>query len=593
MAAVSGSSATPRADRPASPAREITWRQAVFAAALVIALVISWRAAEVRPAILVSRETWTALGKLLAGLFPPDFSSPFLGTVVRAVGQTMATAAAATVLSIVVGLPLGLLASGTLWRRGILVEATRGSPGSAIMAGVSRAARAVLGFVRAVPDILWGILFVTMVGLGPLAGTLALAVAYSGVIGRVYADVFDTVDPQPLEALQSTGATRIQIFLRGMWPQALPSVTAYSLYSFECCVRTASVLGLVGAGGIGYEIGLSMRLFEYGQVLTLLLAFIGLLVLTDAVSRASRKWLHRKVAVAGDLPQIVPGVETAPGEGRGAAATPVGRRWPVTVALIAAGWASFHFSGFTPAALSGAGMLGHAIRFFAAMMPPNLTPAFIRSLGVPLVQTLGIAVLGTLIGVTLGAVAALPATADLVFLQPDAPGRRGRGERELRWLVFWTARLALNILRAIPELVWVLVCVVAIGIGPFAGTIAIGLHTAGVLGKLYAETMEEVPRRPIEALYALGARPVQVLLRGIWPQARPMLRNFTFLRWEANLRVSTILGLVGGGGLGQAIYNNIQLGFYPRVGTLIILIYTLVMASDWMGDRLGGRVIGV
>ena len=159
--------------------------------------------------------------------------------------------------------------------------------------------------------------------------------------------------------------------------------------------------------------------------------------------------------------------------------------------------------------------------------------------------------------------------------------------------MFWTARLALNILRASPELVWVLVCIVAIGIGPFAGTIAIGLHTAGVLGKLYAETLEEVPRRPIEALYALGARPMQVLLRGLWPQARPMLRNYTFLRWEANLRVSTILGLVGGGGLGQAIYNNIQLGFYPRVGTLIAIIYALVLASDWMGDRLGGRVVGV
>jgi phosphonate transport system permease protein len=556
-------------------------------------LVIAWRAAEVRPAILVSGDTWAALGKLLAGLFPPDFSPAFPRTVVRAVGQTMATAAAATLLSIVVGLPLGLLASGMLWRRGILVEATRDSLGSAIMAGASRASRALLGFVRAVPDILWAILFVTMVGLGPLAGTLALAVAYSGVIGRVYADVFDTVDPQPLEALQSTGATRIQIFLRGMWPQARPSVTAYSLYSFECCVRTASVLGLVGAGGIGYEIGLSMRLFEYHQVLTLLLAFIALLALTDAVSRVSRRWLQRKVVVVGDVPQVVPAAETARGGRRAAAAPAVGRRWPLLVALFAVAWASFRFSGFTPAALSGADMLGHAIRFFAAMVPPDLTPRFIRSLGAPLLQTLGIAVFGTLIGVAIGSLAALPATADLVFLHPDTPGRRGRGERELRWLVFWSARLALNILRAIPELVWVLVCIVAIGIGPFAGAIAIGLHTAGVLGKLYAETLEEVPRRPIEALYALGARPVQVLLRGLWPQARPMLRNYTFLRWEANLRVSTILGLVGGGGLGQAIYNNIQLGFYPRVGTLIVVIYALVMASDWMGDRLGGRVVGV
>jgi phosphonate transport system permease protein len=132
----------------------------------------------------------------------------------------------------------------------------------------SKLARAILGFLRAVPDLLWALLFVAAVGLGSLAGTLALAVAYSGMLGRVYADVFEHVDPQPLEALQSTGATRMQIFLRGMWPQALPHLMAYTLYSFECCVRAAAVLGFVGAGGIGYEISVSMRLFEYGEVLT-------------------------------------------------------------------------------------------------------------------------------------------------------------------------------------------------------------------------------------------------------------------------------------------------------------------------------------
>ena len=138
------------------------------------------------------------------------------------------------------------------------------------------------------PDLVWGLLFVAAVGLGSLAGTLALTVAYSGVLGRVYADVFEHVDPQPLEALQSTGATRMQIFLRGVWPQALPHLTAYTLYSFECCVRAAAVLGFVGAGGIGYEISISMRLFEYGQVLTLLLVFILLLTVTDAASRYLR-----------------------------------------------------------------------------------------------------------------------------------------------------------------------------------------------------------------------------------------------------------------------------------------------------------------
>jgi phosphonate transport system permease protein len=97
--------------------------------------------------------------------------------------------------------------------------------------------------------------------------------------------------------------------------------------------------------------------------------------------------------------------------------------------------------------------------------------------------------------------------------------------------------------------------------------------------------MEEIPRAPIEALYAVGATPFQVLVYGIWPQAKSMLFNYTSLRWEANLRISTILGLVGGGGLGQAIYNDIQLGFYQQVTTMILVVYALVMASAWAGDR--------
>jgi ABC-type phosphate/phosphonate transport system permease subunit len=110
--------------------------------------------------------------------------------------------------------------------------------------------------------------------------------------------------------------------------------------------------------------------------------------------------------------------------------------------------------------------------------------------------------------------------------------------------------------------------------------------THAAAGVRVTTSMEEVPLRPVEALRSLGASLVQVLLWAIWPQARPLLSSYTVLRWEMNLRASTILGLVGGGGLGQAIYNNVQLGFYNRLSTLILLIYALVLASDWIGERL-------
>jgi phosphonate transport system permease protein len=135
--------------------------------------------------------------------------------------------------------------------------------------------------------------------------------------------------------------------------------------------------------------------------------------------------------------------------------------------------------------------------------------------------------------------------------------------------------MTLNLLRAIPELVWVLICVIAVGFGPFAGSIALGLHTGGVLGKLFAETMEDSPQEQVEAMLALGARP-------LLPQAWPMMRRYVLLRWDMNLRAATILGLVGGGGLGQALYNDVQLADYGKVSTLIAAVMVLVIGSDWL-----------
>jgi len=551
----------------------------LYVVAALALLAFSLRFAEVRPSVLFRPATAAAVWNFLTGLFPPDLSVDFLRTVLRAVTQTLATAVAGTLLSITIALPLGMLATTTLWKRGILVAGEADSFVFRVGALGSRLARALLGFLRAVPDLVWALLFVAAVGLGTLAGTLALTVAYSGVLGRVYADVFEHVDPQPLEALQSTGATRMQIFLRGVWPQALPHLMAYTLYSFECCVRAAAVLGFVGAGGIGYEISISMRMFEYGQVLTLLLVFITLLTVTDAASR----YLRTRSVNRTDHAREVKAPDESPGLNLSVSSSRKLIRWSLVLFLT---MGSFALAGFTPETLNQAGIAPRLAGFLRRMLPPDLSWSFIGSLGTALLQTIAISLMGTLIGMALAVVLALPATSTLIFLRSDSPGSRRVMDRVLRWLLFWSARLVLNVLRSIPELVWVLICILAVGIGPFAGTIALALHTAGVLGKLYAETLEEVPFRPVEALRSLGARPIQLLLWAMWPQARPLLSSYTVLRWEMNLRASTMLGLVGGGGLGQAIYNNVQLGFYNRLTTLILLIYALVLASDWIGERL-------
>jgi phosphonate transport system permease protein len=551
-----------------------------------IALFICWRAAEVRPTAFFEPSVAASLWRFIRELFPPDLSPDFLAVVAAATAQTLAIAIIGTILSIMIALPLSVIATPTLWRRGVLRAGEKTGVATSLLAVLSRATREVLGFLRAVPDLMWGLLFVVAVGLGSFAGTLALAVSYCGILGRVYADVFEDVDSRPLEALHALGANRTQVFLYAIWPQAAPSITAYTIYSFECCVRAASVLGFIGAGGIGYEINLSMRMFEYGQVLTLIMALLGLVSVTDASSRFLRRRLHAN-APAGSLAHKRLKEERSDrrrlklfgGTGNIAIAL-------VVIFVVAA---SIHMTGLSRVTLLDSGMLARIARFAGQMFPPDLSLEFLSSLLLPLIQTIGISVIGTLIGIAIGAVLSLPATSTLTLEQDDAVGKHSLFERILRRLIYYLVRFTLNLLRSIPELVWVMICILAVGLGPFAGTLAIGLHTGGVLGKLYAETLEEVPAQPIEALRASGARPMQILLWGTWPQARPTLLSYTVLRWEMNLRVSTILGLVGGGGLGQAIYTNVQLGFYQRIATLIALMYILVIMTNWLGDRLRSR----
>jgi phosphonate transport system permease protein len=570
---------------------EFRWTRAGSALAFLCICAFCWQAAEIRPLVLIDGDALASAWAFVRASFPPDFSLPFLKIVVSAIGQTLAIAIAGTVLSILIGLPLGVLSSAALWRRGVLLEGEAIGPSIRLLAVMSHLANAVLGFLRAVPDLLWGLLFVVALGLGSVAGTLGLAMAYGGMLGRVYADVFEDVDSRPLEALYAGGAGRAQIFLRAVWPQALPGVIAYTLYSLECSMRAASVLGFVGAGGIGYEINLSMRMFEYNQVSTLVLSFVVLLTVNDAVSRIVRERLLGRRSSQGK--RVVPAIRVKSHtveRGRvwiAGAATSIAGLLP-WILMMAAIVGSFYAVGFTHSVL-GMDSASRVARFVGRMFPADFDKAFLSELVGPLFQTVGISVIGTLLGVLIGGLLMLPATSTLTLVRSDAAGRHTLIERSVRWFVYRFARLVYTFLRSIPELVWVLLLIIAVGPGPFAATLAIGLHTGGVLGKLYAETLEDVATAPIDALRAGGARRVGILLWGLWPHARPMLTSYTLLRWEMNVRVSTILGLVGGGGLGQAVYHNLQLGFYPRLTTLILIIYAVVLVSDWIGDKIRAR----
>jgi phosphonate transport system permease protein len=539
------------------------WRLPAFLAALL--LWATWTSG-IDLRLLLSWQTWAALFDFLRRLFPPDFSVSFLGTALRATWMTFATAVIATTASALVALPLGILASGRLWRTGI--NASTNPRTHSWMAPLSWLVLHGMGVVRSIPDLVWALLFVAGIGLGPTAGTLALAVSYTALLGRVYADVFDETDVRPIEALEALGATRLQVFLFGILPQSRALLTSYTLYSFECSVRSAAVLGFVGAGGLGYEISLSMRLFDFPQVLTLMACFVLLLFLVDLVSRGLRAYLKENP-------------ETSSESTRGGVLQQhLRRHWLIGLVSAAILLLSLSPAGITPQSLLQSDTARHLVRFARQLLSPETSASFLREVVRLALQTISISVIGTATGAALGLLLSLPATRLRAARHESLD--RSWSRRVQSEVVFWSARMTLNLLRAIPELVWVLICVIAVGFGPFAGSIALGLHTGGVLGKLFAETLEESPQEQVEAMLALGASPLQCIFWALLPQAWPMMRRYVLLRWDMNLRAATILGLVGGGGLGQALYNDVQLADYGKVSTLIAAVMVLVIGSDWL-----------
>jgi phosphonate transport system permease protein len=277
------------ADRSRSAPRSVF--PYLVALGLGVALFASAPIAQVDPRALFSRESLANAGRFVAGMFPPDVSLPFLGLLVRPILETVQISVMGTTLAVVIGLPLGLLATSSLTWSGILHERRRGLArwlGGFVPYAV---ARGLLSVFRSIPEFVWAFMFVRAVGLGPFPGVLAIGVAYGGMLGKVYSEILEGVDPQPLEALHAGGASTAAVALYGLVPQAAPGVVSYTLYRWECAIRSSAILGFVGAGGLGQQLELSMRMFQFNEVLTILAILFLLVASVDFVSGRIRGWL--------------------------------------------------------------------------------------------------------------------------------------------------------------------------------------------------------------------------------------------------------------------------------------------------------------
>ena len=204
-------------------------------------------------------------------------------------------------------------------------------------------------------------------------------------------------------------------------------------------------------------------------------------------------------------------------------------------------------------------------RFLAELTQLEGSPLFIRKLLMASLETLAMSAVGTLIAVALGLALALPASK--TFAGDPA---RWRGP----------ARLVLNALRSIPELIWATLLLIAAGLGPFAGTLALSLHTAGVLGRLFAEAIENAPSGPSDALRLRGVSEGRVFLYATLPQVLPQLISYTLYRWENNIRAAAVLGVVGAGGLGQMLAFHMGLFQMGETGSILLAMLALVALVD-------------
>ena len=214
-----------------------------------------------------------ALAQLADEMVPPDFTR--WRAWLRPLLDTLAMSIAGTALAVVLSLPLALLAAPNVSPHPALLHATR----------------TLLSFLRSVPEIIMGIIFVAAVGFGALPGVLALALHSVGMVGKFYAEAIEHADPRPIEAARAAGASPVQVVTHAVLPQVMPQLADVTIYRWEYHFRASAVLGIVGAGGIGFELIAALRLIDYAQVSAILLCILACVVVVDAIGAALRKRL--------------------------------------------------------------------------------------------------------------------------------------------------------------------------------------------------------------------------------------------------------------------------------------------------------------
>lgn len=268
------------------PRRDPAWRGRV--SGLLLLALLLWPmlvATEFKPWILVEPDNLRPTLAFLRSFVPPATEGEFLALVLRETWRTVAMATVGVTLALALAIPLTLLSTRVLSISALPGRMARGP------ALLRQATRWLLVALRSVPELVWALVFVRVVGLGPTAGVLAIALTYGGMLGKVYGEILESGEAHATQSLLRNGSGRLQAFFYGLLPQNAAELSSYTVYRWECAIRSSVILGFVGAGGLGQQLDNSMKMFKGGEVLSLLIVFVLLVAAADRVSAGLRRSL--------------------------------------------------------------------------------------------------------------------------------------------------------------------------------------------------------------------------------------------------------------------------------------------------------------
>ena len=480
---------------------------------------------------VLNHDGWPALGEFWAHAVRPETSPQFLLATIRASVTTVAFGVLGTLLSVVLGVVLAPLMSQTWWAPGSHSKWSRALRGIGMLL-----ARITMALPRGLHEAVWGLLLLSVLGRDPLVGVLAIAIPFGAITAKVYSELLDEADPGPYELLRAAGAGRASALFYGVLPRLLPVATSYAFYRFECSIRSAVILGMIGAGGLGLQLSLSFQGLQYAEMWTSIYA---LLVLGAVIDRWGA-WLRG-------------------GTGR--------RRWQTSAALlavltVASVWhlrpdLSRWFSGRTGELLG---------RLVTDLVPPSLPEGGWAELIARSVETLQMSVVAISLAAAFGLAVSLVAA-------------RG-GTSPIRRVMGWLARQLLLLTRAVPPPVWALLVLFVVYPGPLPGALALGIYTFGILGRLFAEVVEELDGRPRDALSALGATPLASFAYASVPGAAGQLISYSLYRWEVTARETVIVGVVGAGGLGRLLEQQRAAFDFPAMAATVCALVVVCILVD-------------